>query len=346
MSDYSFWPRVRCPSYNVIHDTRPVSCSFYLRPPEGLPHHRHPPPFPPAMSSFLTNLLAFSPLLLLAGLILYLLDRADNLRRVAVESELGQPPPLRDIEEEEVESESEEAPLAALSALSDEEYDDDDVDDDDGGEEGDGEEPAATAGQGPTPAAVPAAAVVDRTPRTRTVGAKKARSLARRDQRRAYHEFLQSQQSERARQAAVVAEEDEERLFEEKRRRALAEEEIVALRQSVKEERARAESKREEEQRRDLEKVRDTVTARSAGKIAWSVDGLARLVRRDEAWVRGALKSEGLLGCKGNEVRMITEEGWYLVVGEAELRVLYEEIEKRGKMEWVEMAKILEKAIA
>lgn len=294
--------------------------------------------------SFLTNLLAFSPLLLLAGLILYLLDRADNLRRVAVEPESAQLPPLQDPEEEEAEAESEEA---LLTTLSDEEYNDDDDDVDvDGGGEADGEEPAATAAQEPAPAAVPTAAAVDRTPRTRTVGAKKARSLARRDQRRAYHEFLQSQQSERARQAAVVAEEDEERLFEEKRRRALAEEEIIAKRQSVKEERARAERKREEEQRRDLEKVRDTVAARGAGKMAWSVDGLARLVGRDEAWVRGALKSEGLLGCKGTEVRMITEEGWYLVVGEAELRVLYEEIERRGRMEWGEMAKILEEAIA
>lgn len=291
------------------------------------------------MSSFLTNLLAFSPLLLLAGLILYLLDRADNLRR-ATAAEPVQPPPLEDLGEA-AEAEAQEDLLAPLS---DEEYDDeDDIDDGEGEEEAD--EPADTAAQEPTPTIVPFAppAAADRTPRTRTVGAKKARSLARRDQRRAYHEFLQSQQSERARQAAVIAEEEEERVFEEKRRRALAEEEIIAKRQSVKEERARAEKKREEEQRRDVSRVRDTVLARE--KIAWNVGGLARMVQRDEAWIRAALKSEGLLGWKGTEMRMITEEGWYLVVGEAHLKVLYGEIERRGKMEWGEMAKVLEDAI-
>lgn len=287
------------------------------------------------MSSFLTNLLAFSPLLLLAGLILYLLDRADSLRR-ATAAEPVQPPPLEGLGEAEAEAQED-----LLAPLSDEEYDDED-DVDDGEEEEADEQPADTTAQGPTPPIVPLA---DRTPRTRTVGAKKARSLARRDQRRAYHEFLQSQQSERARQAAVIAEEEEERLFEEKRRRALAEEEIIAKRQSVKEERARAEKKREEEQRRDVDRVRETVLARGAGKMAWNVGGLARMVQRDETWVRAVLKSEGLLGRKGTEIRMITEEGWYLIVGEAQLKVLYEEIERRGKMEWGEMAKVLEDAL-
>lgn len=295
------------------------------------------------MSSFLTNLLAFSPLLLLAGLILYLLDRADSLRR-ATAAEPVQPPPLEGLEEAEAEAQED-----LLAPLSDEEYDDED-DLDDGEEEEEEEEtdeqPTDTTAQGPTPPIVPLAApLADRTPRTRTVGAKKARSLARRDQRRAYHEFLQSQQSERARQAAVIAEEEEERLFEEKRRRALAEEEIIAKRQSVKEERARAEKKREEEQRRDADRVRETVLARGAGKMAWNVGGLARMVQRDETWVRAVLKSEGLLGRKGTEMRMITEEGWYLIVEEAQLKVLYEEIEKRGKMEWGEMAKVLEDAL-
>ncbi|KAL0635330.1 hypothetical protein Q9L58_005724 [Maublancomyces gigas] len=295
--------------------------------------------------SFLTNLLAFSPLLLLAGLILYLLDRADNLRRAPIAVEPVQPLPLQegDVAEDDL-----------LAALSDEEYDDGDGDGEDEGdwlpqeEPQDGAEPENPIQPGlpvPIPTLVPAPPP-DRTPRTRIIGAKKARSLARRDQRRAYHEFLQSQQSERARQAAVVAEEDEERLFEEKRRRAVAEEEIVARRQSEKAERARVERIRDEEQRRDLEKLRDVVTVRGRGKMAWSLEGLAGMVGREEAWVRAALKSEGLVGGKGSEMRMITEEGWYLVVGEAELKVLYREIEKRGKMEWGEMAKVLEEAIA
>ncbi|KAF2231977.1 hypothetical protein EV356DRAFT_271616 [Viridothelium virens] len=57
----------------------------------------------------------------------------------------------------------------------------------------------------------------------RNVGAKKARSLARREQRRAYHEFQRSRgEAQRAAERAD-AEERETAVYEEKRRRAVAE---------------------------------------------------------------------------------------------------------------------------
>lgn len=295
------------------------------------------------MSPFLTNLLMFSPLLFLAALILYILDRAENLRRGA-----GLLPP-ETVDPEEGEK------LEDPSITYDEEYDEELYESE--GEAGEEEEaPAADLFPGepsqeggtenPAPH-LPATQPPNRAPRTRTVGAKKARSLARRDQRRAYHEFLQSQQSERARRAAEVGEEEEERLFEEKRRRALVEEEITVRREQERVERIEAERKREEERRRDVDRVRVIVTARGKGeKKAWSLEELAKVVGRDQAWVKEALKLEGLVGGKEGEWRMITAEGWYVVVGEAELRVLYTELEKRGKMEWKEMAKVLEEAVA
>lgn len=300
------------------------------------------------MTPFLTNLLMFSPLLGIAALILYILDRAETLRRGAglLPPEPVQPPPLQ---QEERETEAvEEHPLV------DEGYDEE-LDGSEGeGSEGEpaeapllpGEPIQADATDAPIPGPqLPAVQPRDHAPSTRTVGAKKARSLARRDQRRAYHEFLQSQQSERRRQAEAIAEEEEERIYEVKRKRAAEEEEITKRKMKEKEERIEAERKRQEERKRDVEKVKGVVTARK-GKKAWSLEGLAKMVERDEAWVREVLKLEGLVGGKEGEWRMITGEGWYVVVGEAELGVLYRELEKRGKMEWGEMARVLEEAVA
>ncbi|KAF2143478.1 uncharacterized protein K452DRAFT_286308, partial [Aplosporella prunicola CBS 121167] len=85
---------------------------------------------------------------------------------------------------------------------------------------------------------------------TRQVGAKKAKSIARRDQRRAYHEFMRSQGEQQRAREAEGAEEREAELFEEKRRRAVAE---AAL-----EERARAEreAKRERERKAREEELK------------------------------------------------------------------------------------------
>ncbi|KAL9089778.1 MAG: hypothetical protein Q9165_005572 [Trypethelium subeluteriae] len=92
----------------------------------------------------------------------------------------------------------------------------------------------------------------------RNVGAKKARSLARREQRRAYHEFQRSRgEAQRAAERAD-AEERETAVYEEKRRRAVAEMEI--------EERRRGEEEdMREVYRRALEEVgREEVNGRIA----------------------------------------------------------------------------------
>lgn len=286
----------------------------------------------------------FSPLLVLAALFLYILDRADTLRRGTgpLPPEAHPPPPLTDTTSAE--------PTGG-DLLPASEYEESDAESQEEEEEETGTEtelpvPAPEDNTGiPTPHLVPAAPQPhDRIPRTRTVGAKKARSLARRDQRRAYYEFLQSQQSERARAAAATAEEEEERLFEEKRRRALVEEEIAAKREKERLERIEADRVREEERRRDVGRVKGVVTG--GGRKAWRVQELAEMVGRDEGWVREVLRVEGLVGGRQGEWRMLTGEGWYVIIGEGELKVLYGELERKGRMEWREMARVLEEAVA
>ncbi|PUU79143.1 hypothetical protein B9Z19DRAFT_980455 [Tuber borchii] len=175
-------------------------------------------------------------------------------------------------------------------------------------------------------------------PRTRNVGAKKARSLARRDQRRAYHEFLHSQAAMRASAAAAIAEEEHDRMFEEKRRRALIEDEIAAKKEAERKARLEAEKKSAEKERGDVEGLKKKVAAPGA----WRVSALGG--KRGEAWSVEVLKREGLVGKVrgGEDVGIITGEGWYVRLGERQLELISGEIEKKGKMEWREIADRLE----
>ncbi|KAK0615499.1 hypothetical protein DIS24_g11754, partial [Lasiodiplodia hormozganensis] len=136
-------------------------------------------------------------------------------------------------------------------------------------------EAAGAAGDAPPqPGADPAAAAAAAQQRraaaaaTRQVGAKKARSLARRDQRRAYHEFVRTQaEAQRAREREG-AEEREAELFEEKRRRAVAEAAVEERARREREERRERERRaREEEgrvQREALRVVREGLEGRGA----------------------------------------------------------------------------------
>ncbi|KAK5011917.1 hypothetical protein LTR39_004403, partial [Cryomyces antarcticus] len=82
----------------------------------------------------------------------------------------------------------------------------------------------------------------------RAIGAKKAKSLARKDQRRAYHEFMRSQGEAQRAQEAVDAEEREAAIYEEKRRRAVAEQALEAERRREREARREAEREEREEE--------------------------------------------------------------------------------------------------
>lgn len=175
-------------------------------------------------------------------------------------------------------------------------------------------------------------------PRTRIVGPKKARSLARRNQRRAYNEFLHFQAAERARAQAAVAEEEEAKVTEEKERRKLVERDIATKKQEAKRIKIEVEKMLEEEEREDVEVLKRMVNRSGMWWIGKLAEG------RGERWGKDVLKREGLVGkiAGGEDVGVITGEGWYVRLGTRELGALFGEMDKRGAMQWEDIIEVLE----
>jgi len=161
----------------------------------------------------------------------------------------------------------------------------------------------------------------------RVVGAKKAKSLAKKDQRRAYHEFVrQRAEAERAAEAEG-AEEREEALYEEKRRRAAVEEEI---RNKAKEERGKKkeEEKREAEQElhkreKCLEYVKEALVKRGLVDL----NMVARSTEKEREWVERLVRAGGVID-GSREVRdgkctIITSQGWLVRVDESVMKEAY-----------------------
>lgn len=158
------------------------------------------------------------------------------------------------------------------------------------------------------------------TPANRAIGAKKARSLARRDQRRAYHEFVRSQ-ADAARAADAADATDREKAASlERERRARVEEEVRERERVVREERRERErAAREEEWGR-----REGVVRRVRGEVGQrgmvDLGALAVEFAEREEWIERLVKASGLLGrSEGGEVTMLTGEGWIVRVGKDEI---------------------------
>ncbi|OSS48753.1 hypothetical protein B5807_06856 [Epicoccum nigrum] len=171
------------------------------------------------------------------------------------------------------------------------------------------------------------------TPANRAVGAKKAKSLARKDQRRAYHEFHRQEAELRRLQEAEGREEREAALAAEKARRAAAEAEIVERerreRERVKEEREKEAAEEAERRERVVRNVREGVEARGAvdlGALAWE-EG------KDTLWVERLVRASGVLKVlegEGDKV-VITRAGWVVRVDRELLRQASREAEVYGE---------------
>ncbi|RPB06041.1 hypothetical protein L873DRAFT_1727050 [Choiromyces venosus 120613-1] len=316
---------------------------------------------------FIRSFILLTPLLALGAVVVYVYEQTNKRRIQAAASEKS--PTV----EEPLLAEAEPQPTPLADGEAEDHDDDDDDDDDDGVEEefpqdaeteelmrqwqaqnpdfaippelqddgipGGNEGGLPQIGAGGMGAAGPAGGQTrPHIPRTRNVGAKKARSLARRDQRRAYHEFLHSQAAMRASAAAAIAEEEQDRMFEEKRRRALIEDEIAERKEAERKARAEAERKGAEKERGDVEGLKKKVAVPGA----WRVSVLGG--KRGEEWSVEVLRREGLVGKVrgGEDVGIITGEGWYVRLGERQLELISGEIEKKGRMEWREIADRLE----
>ncbi|KAI4623225.1 hypothetical protein J4E83_004617 [Alternaria metachromatica] len=189
-------------------------------------------------------------------------------------------------------------------------------------------------------------------PTQRVVGTKKAKSLARKDQQRAYNEWLRSEAEMRRLQEAEGREEREATAAAEKARRAAVEEEIRERARQEREER-KAEEKKEAEleaarRERCVAFVRNTIKERGAVDL---VDA-AYAEGKDRIWVERLIRASGLMQQLQNEGGhiMITGHDWLVRIDEEVMAKAYAEAEQlgeqnSGKVGFEEFGAILEKAV-
>lgn len=171
-------------------------------------------------------------------------------------------------------------------------------------------------------------------PAQRTVGAKKAKSLARRDQKRAYHEFQRAQgDRQRALEAEGAAEREAVQAAERERRNA-AEAKLNAKKAKEREQKREQERRQREEEisrrevavgmvRRELEENRRS----NLFDVARQVGG----EDTDDVWVERMLSASGLLG-RGSDgsFTMVTSTGWVVRVQSDDMARLYKQAAENG----------------
>lgn len=214
------------------------------------------------------------------------------------------------------------------------------------GPAGDNEDPFAAGPANPNPNAP------RNTAANRTVGAKKAKSLARKDQRRAYHEFHRQEAELRRLREGEGKEEREAELAAERERRARIEADIAA---KEREERAR----RKEEERKEAEEEserRERVVSRVRREVnqRGCVDLLevARKEGKDRMWVVKLVKASGVLAQLGGEGRrvLITGDAWLVRVDEEIMTQAYRDAEAfgakdGGRVGFEELGGFMERAV-
>jgi hypothetical protein len=194
------------------------------------------------------------------------------------------------------------------------------------------------------------------TPQNRAVGAKKAKSLARKDQRRAYHEFHRQEAELRRLQENEGREEREAALALEKARRAEVEKEIQERERLEREEKKAAERYEAEEERLRRERVVTRVRKDLRNAGACDLEAAAWEEGKDRLWVERLVRASGILSHGGKTVdgenthTMITGGGWVVRVDAELVRDAYSEAvtfgdANGGKLSFADMGTILEKAV-
>ncbi|KAK3644479.1 hypothetical protein LTR22_015199 [Elasticomyces elasticus] len=194
---------------------------------------------------------------------------------------------------------------------------DDEEQENDGNVNGVGHEPDD--GGQPGPARVPDM------PNTRNVGAKKAKALAKKEQRRAYHEFQRSQgEAQRAKDAEGATEREAELAAERERRRA-KEAALEAKKAKEREQKREQERKAREDDIRKRELVVKIVKHELEGHRVCDLMKVARRVGDDVdvEWVEKIVTAGGIVGRKNDVVTMITGMGWVVKVSEEDMAAVY-----------------------
>nr|OQO18131.1 hypothetical protein B0A51_16781 [Rachicladosporium sp. CCFEE 5018] len=210
-------------------------------------------------------------------------------------------------------------------------------------------EPAAPADADPVrgPAYVPQAT------NQRAVGAKKAKALAKRDQRRAHFEFLREEGERKRAEDAEGATEREAALAAERERRKAVEAAIEAKKTKEREAKREAEKREREDEirRRDLAVLLVKGGLDDSGRCdLWRV---ARAVGGDvdDEWVERILKATGVLGLKDAVLTMVTSVGWAVRVREQDVAKMYQEAiqsdlaDEEGAVSFEQLGGVLDRSL-
>jgi hypothetical protein len=186
----------------------------------------------------------------------------------------------------------------------------------------------------------------------RNVGAKKAKSLARKDQRRAYNEFMRSQgDAQRSRDAEGAAEREETLAAERERRRAV-EAALEAKREKERHDRRRREETERQEEMQRRERVVNIVREELRERKACNLFKVAEMVGdADQEWVERMVQASGLLGRKGDELTMITTTGWAVRVTADDMQLMYDTAveqdlgNQQGIVDYEDLGNILDRLV-
>ncbi|KAK4505315.1 hypothetical protein PRZ48_003278 [Zasmidium cellare] len=201
----------------------------------------------------------------------------------------------------------------------------------------------------------PANAADDNMPAQRNVGAKKAKSLARRDQRRAYHEFQRAQgEAQRAKDAEGASEREAAQAAEKERRKAV-EAELEAKKAKEREKKREQERREREEEQGRRERTVTAVRRDLDAKRMCNVFDVIKEVGGadvDELWVERILNANGMLGKKDDgSFTMITGTGWIVRVTSEDMRKTYQKVvedgigDEDGKIGHEELGGVLEQVL-
>lgn len=161
----------------------------------------------------------------------------------------------------------------------------------------------------------------------RNVGAKKAKALARRDQRRAYNEFQRSQgEAQRAKDAEGASEREKAQAMERERRKAV-EAKLDVKKAKEREQRREQERKDREQEMHRREQAIDLVREQLRERQMSNVFEVARQVGgdADDVWLEKILKAAGVLGKNADDSMTIaTSLGWIARVQRQDMLKAYE----------------------
>ncbi|KIV99707.1 uncharacterized protein PV09_08638 [Verruconis gallopava] len=188
----------------------------------------------------------------------------------------------------------------------------------------------------------------------REVGSKKAKSIARRNQQRAYNEWLREQGDAQRAEWARDEHERQAELAAEKQRRAAID---ARLREKEKSEREARRAKEEVERQAELEATQKALCLIEQAleeKKCSNVNDVAKSVKRSEEWVRQLARREGLLGVKlindEKTVVMLTSSGWIMRVDKTRMDKVYAQAAAAcsrgdGRITWSELGRMLQRQV-